>query len=364
MALRRANGGGEVSLPADYVAQHVELAYATTAYRSQGRTTDTTHSLVAPTTTREVLYVSATRGRESNSLYIDTSFDPDPATGHDGVTSLRTAKDVLAGVLANAGADLSAHESLERAQLKAEDFGLLAAEYETLAQVAQQDRVGELLGRSGLEPERLEEIRQSPAYGPLLAVVRDAEARGLDVEETLPGLVAARSLDGAQDIATVIRDRIERWADANGSRRRTGSGLIAGLIPRAVGVTDTDMARGLQERAGALQRRARELAEHAIDQNPLWLRQLGVRPCDRLAAERWLEAVKTIAAYRERWNIEDDSRPLGSKVTVRSIEARNQRRLARAAVNTAIRVTHATGTQRPEVTSVAVGLTLNRGPEL
>jgi ATP-dependent exoDNAse (exonuclease V) alpha subunit len=68
MALRRGNGGGEVSLPADYVAQHVELAYATTAYRSQGRTTDTAHALVAPATTREVLYVSATRGRESNSL--------------------------------------------------------------------------------------------------------------------------------------------------------------------------------------------------------------------------------------------------------------------------------------------------------
>ncbi len=364
MALRRANGSGEVSLPADYVAQHVELAYATTAYRSQGRTTDTAHAVVSPTTTREVLYVSATRGRESNNLYVDTSFDPDPATGHDGTVSQRTAQDVLAGVLANSGADLSAHESLERAQLKAEDFGLLATEYETLAQVAQQHRINELLGRSGLEPERLEEIRQSPAYGPLLAVVRDAEARGLDLEESLPGLVAARSLDGAEDLAAVIRDRIERWADATGSRRRAGSGLIAGLIPRAVGVTDTDMARGLQERAEALQRRARELAERAIDQNPLWLRQLGVRPSDPLAAERWLEAVKTIAAYRERWNIEDDPRPLGSKATARSIEALNQRRLAQAAFNTAMRLTHATGTQRPEVTSVAVGLTVNRAPEL
>jgi hypothetical protein len=233
-----------------------------------------------------------------------------------------------------------------------------------LAQVAQQHRINELLGRSGLEPERLEEIRQSPAYGPLLAVVRDAEARGLDLEESLPGLVAARSLDGAEDLAAVIRDRIERWADATGSRRRAGSGLIAGLIPRAVGVTDTDMARGLQERAEALQRRARELAERAIDQNPLWLRQLGVRPSDPLAAERWLEAVKTIAAYRERWNIEDDPRPLGSKATARSIEALNQRRLAQAAFNTAMRLTHATGTQRPEVTSVAVGLTVNRAPEL
>ena len=221
------------------------------------------------------------------------------------MTSPRTAKDVLAGVLATSGADLSAHENLERAQLLAEDFGLLAAEHETLAQVAQQHRVEKLLGRSGLEPERLEEIRQSPAYGPLLAAVRDAETNGLDVEETLPRLVAARSLDGAEDLAAVIRDRIERWAQAAGSRRRTGTGLIAGLIPRAVGVTDTDMARGLQERAGALQRRARELAERAIDQNPLWLRQLGVRPSDPLAAERWLEAVKTIAAYRERWSIED-----------------------------------------------------------
>ena len=136
LGLRLANGGGEVSLPADYVAQHVELAYATTAYRSQGRTTDTAHAVVSPATTREVLYVSATRGRESNSLYVDTSFDPDPATSHDGATSQRTARDVLASVLANDGADLSAHESLERAQLLAENFGVLAAEYETLAQAA------------------------------------------------------------------------------------------------------------------------------------------------------------------------------------------------------------------------------------
>jgi hypothetical protein len=364
MALRRGNGGGEVSLPADYVAHHVELAYATTAYRSQGRTTDTSHALVSPATTREVLYVSATRGRESNNLYVDTSFDPDPATGHDPAVSQRTARDVLAGVLANDGADVSAHESLERAQLQAEDFKVLAAEYETLAQAAQQQRFEELLGRSGLGPQRRAEIRQSPAYGPLLAAVRDAEVHGLDVEETLPRLVATRSLDDADDLAAVIRDRVDRWAQDGGSRRQAGSGLIAGLIPRAVGVTDTDMARGLHERAEALQRRARELAARAIDQNPLWLRQLGARPSDPLSRERWLEAVKTIAAYRERWNIDGDPRPLGSKATARSIEALNQRRLAQAAFNMAMRLTHATRTQRPEVIPVAVGLTTDRGPEL
>ena len=364
MALRHGNGGGEVLLPADYVAHHVELAYATTAYRSQGRTTDTAHALVSPATTREVLYVSATRGRESNNLYIDTSFDPDPATGHEPAISQRTARDVLASVLANQGSDLSAHESLERAQLQAEDFKVLAAEYETLAQAAQQHRLDELLSRSGLGPERLEEIRQSPAHGPLLAAVRNAEAHGLDVDEALPRLVAARSLDDADDLPAVIRNRVDRWAQVAGSERQAGKNIIAGLIPRAVGVTDTDMARGLEERAEALQRRARELAERAIDQNPLWLRQLGARPSDPLAAERWLEAVKTIAAYRERWSIDDDPRPLGSKGTARSIEALNQRRLAQAALNTAMRLTHAARTQRSEMTSVAVGVTLNPGPEL
>ena len=74
--------------------------------------------------------------------------------------------------------------------------------------------------------------------------------------------------------------------------------------------------------------------------------------------------MKTIAAYRERWSISDDPRPLGSKATARTIEARNQRRLAQAAFNTATRLTHAARTQRLEVTSVAVGPTLNRGPEL
>ena len=220
MAVRRVSGNAEVVLPADYVAQHVELAYATTSYRSQSRTVDTTHSLVSPTTTREVLYVAATRGRESNMIYVDTSFDPDPATGHDGTIAQQSASEVLVGVLANEGTDLSAHEVLERAQRHIEEFSVLAAEYETLARAAQRQRWDDLLGRSGLEPGRLEQVRQSPAYGPLLAALRDAEAHGLDVEQTLPRLVAARPLDDAEDPAAVLRDRVERWTEVVGSSRR------------------------------------------------------------------------------------------------------------------------------------------------
>ena len=94
MAVRRAGGSAETVLPANYVAEHVELGYASTAHRAQGRTVDTAHVLVSPTTTREVLYVSATRGRESNQLYVDTSYDPDPETGHERGVPPQNVRDV------------------------------------------------------------------------------------------------------------------------------------------------------------------------------------------------------------------------------------------------------------------------------
>ena len=338
LALRRAGRGGEVVLPADYVAQHVELAYATTAYRSQGRTTDTAHALVSPATTREVLYVSATRGREANSLYVDTAYDPDRATSHDGAMSPQTAKDVLASVLTNEGSDRSAHETLERAQRQAADFTVLAAEYETLARVALQQRWDELLDRSGLGSRQLEQIRQSEAFGPLLAALRDAETRGLDVRGIFPKLVAVRSLDETEDLAAVMHGRVDRWAQAATSKRRASTNLIAGLVPRVVGVSDPDMALALDERAEAMQCRARQLAEHAIARGETWVRQLGRPTSDAAHSEQWMQAVSTVAAYRDRWDIGDDPRPLGSRSSAKTIEALSHRKGAGVAVEIALRL--------------------------
>ncbi|MHB8296567.1 MAG: MobF family relaxase [Acidimicrobiales bacterium] len=336
MALRRSGAGGEVVLPADYVAAHVELAYATTAHRAQGRTVDTAHAMIAPTTTREVLYVAATRGRESNRLYVDTHHDPDPATSHDGVTKPQSARDVLAGVLANEGADISAHETLRRAQQQAEDFTALAGEYQTLARVAQAERSDGLLERCGLDAAQLEQVRASEAHGPLLAALRDAEARGLDVETAFPKLVAARTLADADDPAAVMHGRVDRWAAAAGSKHQAATNLIAGLIPRAAGVADPDMARALEERDQAMERRARELAGEAVERGQVWVRRLGTPPSDPALREAWTRAVSTIAAYRDRWGVGDDHRPLGPESAVKTIEAVGHRKRAQTAVERAL----------------------------
>lgn len=110
MRVARNDGGATALLPHDYVQEHVELGYASTAHRAQGRTVDTAHAYVNAATVREPLYVMATRGRESNRLYVDTAYDPDVATSHDDPTQAEPAV-VLENVIASSGADLSVTET-------------------------------------------------------------------------------------------------------------------------------------------------------------------------------------------------------------------------------------------------------------
>jgi conjugative relaxase-like TrwC/TraI family protein len=162
MRVRRENGRGEVTLPAAYVRHHVELGYAATAYRAQGRTVDTAHTIIGATTTREVLYVAATRGREANTIYVDTSNESDVDTSH-GPTEERSAHVVLRAVLDNLGADVSAHTTIERELNKAESVEHVAAEYQTIKSRASAGRDRDL--DWGLA-ERASLLRRAPAIKP------------------------------------------------------------------------------------------------------------------------------------------------------------------------------------------------------
>jgi hypothetical protein len=320
------------------VAEHVELSYATTVHRSQGRTVGTAHALVSPNTTREVLYVAATRGREANRLYVDTVYDPDPQTSHDHADDPRTTREVLARVLANTGAETSAHETLRRAQHEFESWASLHAEYQTIAQAAQAERWNTLLEHSGLTDQQLREVRSSGAHGPLLTAFRDADSRSLDLESALQRLVQARTFADTEDPASVLHERVERWIHASGSRRQPRSNLIAGLIPKALGVTDPDFARALNERDTALEQRARTLAEKAVSDRPEWLGQLGSPPVDPRLRAQWVLAISTVAAYRERWNITADDQALGPPGQIGDLDQAKQRQQALGAAKQARRL--------------------------
>ena len=116
---------GIVILPAGYVADHVELAYAVTSMGAQGRTVDHAITVLDGVTDVRNIYVPMTRGRNSNHAYITID-------GED------TAADVFARYITNDWIDLPAHQRAQelwsstsqepvwqaRAVTRDEDFGI------------------------------------------------------------------------------------------------------------------------------------------------------------------------------------------------------------------------------------------------
>jgi len=295
-----------VALPADYVAEHVDLGYAITAHRAQGITVDTAHVVVSASTTRENLYVSMTRGRDSNIAYValDRPDDSHAAPHPDDVN----ARTVLYGVLQHSGVELSAHQMIEAQQEAWTSISQIAAEYDTIAAAAQRTRWTRLIQASGLSPEHVADVLASNAFGPLAAALRRAEAIGHDVDQLLPRLVARRTLDGAVDVAAVLQHRVETVAkQPPGGRRRKAPALIAGLIPEAQGEMSSEMRAALDERRDLIETRAGELAELALSEKAPWLHKLGQPPVDARQRRRWLRHVATVAAYRDRYGITANS---------------------------------------------------------
>ena len=61
---------GTRTLPAGYVREHVELAYATTVHGAQGETVDQAHLVIGEATGAAAAYVGMTRGRHHNTAHL------------------------------------------------------------------------------------------------------------------------------------------------------------------------------------------------------------------------------------------------------------------------------------------------------
>ncbi|WP_448071098.1 MobF family relaxase [Georgenia yuyongxinii] len=321
--------GASLTLPAGYVARHVDLGYAVTAHRAQGMTVDTAHVVVSASTTRENLYVSMTRGRHANTAYVALD-KPDPlhAIPAEADTSART---VLFGVLNHSGLDFSAHQTITAEQERWTGIAQLAAEYETIAATAQRDRWTRLVtetlaGAGGLTIAEAGLVIESEAFTVLIAELRRAEANRHDVDTLLPRLVAQRTLLDADDVAAVLTSRLAR---ATGRPARgTTPDLVAGLLPAASGPLSADAARALAERRELIETRARTLTETAIRDRAPWVGRIGERPTSASDRERWLAELAVVAAYRDRYVITGPA-PLGAS-TQTLVQKRDRRRAAEA----------------------------------
>ena len=313
--VRRASPGqsgqrGSVVLPPGYVAAHLDLGYAITAHRAQGITVDTAHVVVTASTTRENLYVAMTRGRETNLAYValDQPDDTHVAPEDDQVT----ARTIFYGVLHHTGANLSAHQTITHEQETYGGIARLAAELETIAADAQHDRFVDLLSGCGMTDAQRDAVVGSTAFGPFTAALRRAEANHHDLARLLPRIVGQHGLDDANDIAAVLTHRLDKAASTQPRGMRGAKArLVAGLIPEPLGPMPDEHRQAIAERKALIENRAHALAVAAVEFGAPWTRDLGPGPRDRRGYAEWLEALTTIAAYRDRYAITSD-RPVGT----------------------------------------------------
>jgi hypothetical protein len=218
-----------------------------------------------------------------------------------------------------------------------QSIAALVAEYDTIIALADGPRWEEVLSQSGLSDTEFAQAKASPAYAALLAQLRDAENRGFDVDTELPMLVTGRSFVDAEDVASVLHYRIDRYVTAVGYPSPPASELVAGIFARPTGITDPDIVLALNDRADAIEQRARQLATIAIERGDAWVQDFSDVPKTAEFYERWVQEVATGAAYLDRWGIDSPDTILDDATV--SHEQETQRIRVRSAAQRAYALT-------------------------
>lgn len=328
--VRHRTSGGTVVLPADYVAQHLELAYASTVHRVQGMTSHgSAHGLVPQGLSREQLYTLVTRATHDNRLYVETHRHT--IDSHQETPPERTARSVLEAALTRSSAETSATEEIRASLTAAESLCTLVTRYNHVARLGVEERIDATLDL------HLPALLDSPAAPALRQTLRTAEDLGWRTEHLLPAALAAGPLDDAVDPAAVVQWRVQQRI-LHGPPATTVFTDDSGWKPVLPWLVHPDQARDdepeladyLRRLETAIGARVAELRTAVAADPPPWANALGARPPGgSAAAERWDRLVGLAAAYRDTYDIatNDLRQPLGNEPPGEGLRTRAWRHL-------------------------------------
>jgi DNA primase catalytic core len=299
--------GRRVTLPADYVAEHVQLGYAATVHGAQGITTAVCHTVATGLETLQLLYVALSRGRTANHMYVPVASDGDP---HSVITpdtiSPRTAGDLLTAVLGRDGTQRSATTLQRELSDPATTLRDAAARYRDALGVAAETLVGaDCLDRIDQTADRLHPgLTDAPAYPTLRAHLALLTADGHDPAAVLTATAAQRELDTAADPAAVLDWRI----DPTG-RHGSGTGPLPWLPAVPARLTDhPQWGSYLQARAARVADLATEVDARARGYTPT----TAPRWAARLLDPAHIQLRVDLAVWRAATGVADtDRRPTG-----------------------------------------------------
>ncbi|QGG95441.1 ATP-dependent DNA helicase [Actinomarinicola tropica] len=306
---------GRVALPADYVAAHVELAYAETSHATQGRTVDRSFLFLDGPTGTSGIYVPLTRGRTTNEAFVVLNDE-------------RTAAEVIAEAVARTWIDQPANAlRLDRPKSRASR--------------GDGHRDNAIRPRHAIPSAPLPERELRALVGRAASHCASAERiswRLRDHDRALADLAGRKE---------VLRDQIRRaracLADATRTlgehdrplhRRHHRSAIENAkrevrVLPGQIDEMETELselpneveaARSAREQTvrldGAVRRGEPERVEQAIEADarargmsaadqptPLLVARLGPVPNDPAARERWVAAAGRVAQHRALWDL-------------------------------------------------------------
>lgn len=268
-----------VTLPAEYVAEHVHLAYAATAYGVQGATVNSAHTVLSDALDAAAVYVGVTRGSGRNELHVIAADLTEAraqfveAMGRDradrGLTDATTrAHEAIAGLVKDGPVSMISEElaRLDRVAEKAEQ------------RAAWWDSVGDQL--TALSARHREETGES------ITALATAEEHAATVRaKTTAPLLARAEAEGRE------------YLDAAGEEARAAGRLAtAGWFGKRRAQREHDAAREhTQALRGRLSAEWGTLPRHTDDLHA-WAGRVAAQQAEE--APEVLEADETVTAAR------------------------------------------------------------------
>lgn len=246
LEIRHAQSRRRVILPADYVAEHVQLGDACTVHAAQGQTVDTSHTVLTGSESRQLLYVALTRGRHANHLYLDISVSGDDAVLHADAIRPPTAIEVLTRVVERDDSAVSATSTRNEERDPVPLLRKACAEYIDALGVAAES----VLGPEGLAQieARADDavcgITDCPAWPALNSLLQRFVLDGVDADQVLRDEAMLVRRDRAGDLAAIVASRLDA--------RQRDTGPLPWLPPVPRQLTEDDFWGRYFDRRGDL----------------------------------------------------------------------------------------------------------------
>lgn len=307
--------GHTVILPAEYVAENVELGYASTVYRSQGITVDAAFTIPAAAMDRQGFYVAMTRGRETNQVFVPDDQVPD-VDSHLPQGQAMSARQYLTQIINRDGSAVTAHAALAAANEAMTtgagfDVHTVAAAYRELAEELAVQVVVAAAGDDTATAELLAEDWQTRR---LAVAVGRLDAAGADTDRVLAEAISQAKArrdasepdeDGNQEsLAFLVRmilsdnENVKQPAvDDLGFTIGVPLPVIRETTTRAGVVADEELHDFVVSTYAVLAEHLGQVGDTAVAEIPEWTSAVGEpRGGNTEVDAAWSHAVRLIAA--------------------------------------------------------------------